>query len=60
MRRKGYSKGYIVAFDFTRDAHEEVARAKAQEGLDIELVRVDEISKRFREGFMETLKGIQG
>jgi len=59
MRRKGYNKGYIVAFDFTRDAHEEVARAKSQEGLDIELVKVGEISKRFREGFMETLKSIQ-
>jgi len=58
MRRKGYNKGYIVAFDFTKDAYEEVARAKSQEGLDIELVKVDEISKRFREGFMETLKEI--
>jgi DNA modification methylase len=59
MRRKGYNKGYIVAFDFTKDAYEEVARAKSQEGLDIELVKVDEISKRFREGFMETLKSLQ-
>jgi DNA modification methylase len=58
MRRKQYTKGYIVAFDFTRDAYEEVARAKSQEGLDIELVKVDEIKKRFLEGFMETLKGI--
>jgi len=58
MRRKGYNKGYIVAFDFTRDAHEEVARAKSQEELNIELVKVDEISKRFREGFIETLKGV--
>jgi len=58
MRRKSFNKGYIVAFDFTRDAHEEVARAKS-EGLHIELVKVDEVSKRFREGFMETLKGIQ-
>ena len=58
MRRKGYNKGYIVAFDFTRDAQEEVARAKSQEGLDIELVKVEEIKKRFQEGFMETLKGI--
>jgi DNA modification methylase len=57
MRRKGYNKGYVVAFDFTKDAHEEVARAKS-EGLHIELVKVDEIKKRFQEGFMETLKGI--
>ncbi len=59
MRRKQHTKGYIIAFDFTKDAYEEIARAKSQEGLDIELVKVDEISKRFREGFMETLKGIQ-
>ena len=59
MKRKGYDKGYIVACDFTKDAYEDVARVKSQEGLDIELVKVDEISKRFREGFMETLKGIQ-
>lgn len=59
MRHKQHTKGYIIAFDFTKDAYEEVARAKSQEGLGIELVKVDEISKRFREGFMETLKGIQ-
>lgn len=58
MRRKSYNKGYIVAFDFTKDSYEEVARAKSQEGLDIELVKVEEIKKRFLEGFMETLKGI--
>jgi site-specific DNA-methyltransferase (adenine-specific) len=57
MRRKGFDKGYIVAFDFTKDAYEEVARAKS-EGLHIELVKVDEIKKRFLEGFMETLKEI--
>lgn len=58
MRRKGYNKGCIVAFDFTRDAYEKVARAKSQEGLDIELVKVDEVKKRFQEGFMETLKSM--
>jgi DNA modification methylase len=57
MRRKGFDKGYIVAFDFTKDAYEEVARAKS-EGLHIELVKVSEIKKRFQEGFIETLKGI--
>ncbi|MBT9159777.1 MAG: Type-2 restriction enzyme RsrI [Dehalococcoidia bacterium] len=36
----------------------EVARARSGRGLDIELVKVGEISKRFREGFMETLKGV--
>jgi len=59
MRRKQHTKGYIIAFDFIKDAYEEVPRAKSQEGLDIELVKVDDISKRFREGFMETLKGIR-
>ena len=28
MRRKQHTKGYVIAFDFTEDAYEEVARAK--------------------------------
>ena len=59
MRRKGHDKGYIITCDFTKDAYEEVGRAKSQEGLDIELVKVDEISKCFREGFMENLKSLR-
>ena len=38
VERHGASKGYIVAFSFTRNAREEVARVKAEKGLEIELV----------------------
>jgi DNA modification methylase len=40
IERDERDKGYIVAFSFTRDAHEEVARAKARGKADIELVTV--------------------
>jgi len=40
IRRAGKNKGYIVAFSFTRDAREEVARARWEEGLEIKLVKV--------------------
>jgi DNA modification methylase len=43
MRRGGFDRGYIVAFSFTKGAVEEVARAKAVEGLMIELVKVAEV-----------------
>ena len=45
LRRKGKDKGYITAFSFTRNAHEEAARAK-DDSLDITLVRVDELIRR--------------
>ena len=47
VRRKQKSAGYIIAFSFTKSAYEEAARAKAEDGLDIKLVRVDEISEYF-------------
>ena len=40
VERSGKDKGYIVAFSFTRGAHEEVARVKRDKGLEIELVEV--------------------
>jgi hypothetical protein len=43
MRRIGKDEGYVVAFSFTRDAREEVARARVKEGLDIRLVTVKEL-----------------
>ncbi|MHC1566411.1 MAG: DNA methyltransferase, partial [Candidatus Syntropharchaeia archaeon] len=43
LRREKKDKGIIVAFSFTRDAYEEVARAKMHDGLEIELKRVDEL-----------------
>jgi len=42
LRRGKYEKGFIVAFSFTRGAHEEVARVKAK-GLDIKLVSVEDL-----------------
>jgi hypothetical protein len=42
MRRGGHDTGYIVAFSFTRGAHEEVARAR-RDGLTIKLVEVAEV-----------------
>ncbi len=41
--RVGKDKGYIVAFSFTRGAHEEVARARWDMKLDIRLVTVKEL-----------------
>jgi DNA modification methylase len=40
VRRAGMDAGYLVAFSFTRQAREEVARAKRVERLDIRLVTV--------------------
>ncbi|MEM2970856.1 MAG: DNA methyltransferase [Candidatus Bathyarchaeia archaeon] len=43
IRRQGKKTGMIVAFSFGKGAHEEVARAKLKEGLEIELKEVKEI-----------------
>ena len=42
VRREEHDTGYIIAFSFTRGAHEEAARAK-DDGLDIRLVTVKEV-----------------
>ncbi len=42
MRRGQHDVGYIVGFSFTKDAYEEVARAK-HDGLSIKLVKVKEV-----------------
>jgi DNA modification methylase len=47
IRRKGKTKGYIIAFSFTKGAYEEVARTQQENGLEIKLVRVDEMDKYF-------------
>lgn len=47
MRRGKYDTGYIIAFTFTRDAFEEVARAKA-DGLNIRLITVKEVLLQIR------------
>ncbi len=43
VERGGKEKGYIVAFSFTRGAHEEAAAAKARKGIDILLVSVADL-----------------
>lgn len=40
VERNGNHKGYVIAFSFTRGAREEAARAKAEKGMEIELVQV--------------------
>ena len=43
MRRIGKTKGIIVAFSFGKGAREEVARARNQDALEIELRTVQDI-----------------
>ena len=43
FEREGKSRGCIVAFSFTKGAREEVARVKAKQGVEIELVTVRDI-----------------
>lgn len=43
VERDGKHKGYVVAFSFTRGAHEEAAAVKARKGLDITLVPVADL-----------------
>lgn len=42
VRRAGHDTGYIVAFSFTKGAHEEAARAR-RDGLNIRLVKAAEV-----------------
>ena len=43
MRRLGKKKGYVVAFSFGKGAREEAAALKHREGVQIELLTVEEI-----------------
>ena len=43
LRRKKYTKGYIVAFSFGKGSHEEVARLKNKKELEITLITVKEL-----------------
>jgi DNA modification methylase len=45
VERAGATKGYIIGFSFTRNAREEVARAKAEKNMYIELVEVSSLIK---------------
>ena len=42
LKRGEYEKGFIVAFSFTKGAHEEAARVKGK-GLEIELIKVEDL-----------------
>jgi hypothetical protein len=48
LRRRGTKKGVIVAFSFGKGAYEEIARAKLQDGLEIEAVKVSDLIKNRR------------
>ena len=43
IERSGRQKGYMVAFSFTRNAYEEVARALAKNDISIELIAVKDL-----------------
>lgn len=45
LRRARKKSGVIVGFSFSKGAYEEVARAKLEEGFDIELITVEEIAE---------------
>ena len=46
MKRDKRTKGIYVGFSFSRDAEKEVRRAEREEGLEIELITVNEITER--------------
>jgi hypothetical protein len=46
LKRAGYKKGYIIAFSFSKGAHEEVARIKNKEGLEIRLITVKDLLEK--------------
>ncbi len=43
MKRQKRDKGFFIAFDFTRDALQEIARAVREENLEIIPITVNEI-----------------
>ncbi len=45
VERSKKAKGYIVAFSFTKGAHEEAARIKVTKGIEVLLVRVGDLLK---------------
>jgi DNA modification methylase len=58
IRREGHDSGYVIAFSFTRGAHEEVARAKS-DGLNIRLITVKEVLLMKRRSAMSRNLGPQ-
>jgi hypothetical protein len=47
IRRKLKTTGLIFAFSFAKGAYEEAARAKQEDGINIKLIRIDEMDKEF-------------
>lgn len=45
IRRTKKNKGFIVAFSFGRGAHEESARVKLEDGMEIKLITIQELLK---------------
>jgi hypothetical protein len=45
IRRYNKKQGAIIAFSYTKDAHEEVGRVKNKEGVEIKLKTVEDILK---------------
>jgi len=43
LRGEGTKKGKIYAFSFTKSAYEEVARAKLENKIEIELITIQEL-----------------
>lgn len=43
LRRDKRTRGYFIAFDFSRDAHQEIKRANRDDGLDIRPITVAEL-----------------
>lgn len=47
VRRVNKTKGHIAGFSFTKGAYDEVARAKREGGLDIQLLTVEELVEEY-------------
>ena len=58
IQRAGRSKGYIVAFSFTRGAREEVARARWEQQLEVHLVTVKDLLSRAPEKILPELASV--
>jgi len=43
LKRKKYTKGYIVGFSFTKGAYEEVARLRNKGELEIKLIKIEDL-----------------
>ena len=58
IKRDHKKRGYVIAFSFTRNAYEEVARVRRSEGLEIHLIPVAMLLDRLDE--VSALMGVGG